>query len=482
MINPLRNLPSVNDLLESPPLKSLTETVSRNVVVNGVRTFLDRVRGDVQAATGDLRAPSPSELAEKIARWITSDEQSSLRPAINATGVLLHTNLGRAPLADEAIAAIAQIARTYSTVEMDVASGKRSSRVAAVEKLLKQITGAEAATVVNNNAAATLITLSALAAKKEVIVSRGQLVEIGGSYRLPEVMSQSGAYLREVGTTNKTRIEDYASAINETTAAIMRVHASNFKIVGFTSQPTLAELASAAHSKSKLLIDDIGSGALHDLSSYGVSDEPIVAESIKAGSDVVLFSGDKLLGGPQCGIIVGKAKHIAAIHKHPLMRAMRCDKITLAALAATLELHRDFEKAKQAIPLYRLLETPVENLRNRAQRLAPQIAASEHVESAEAVEDHSQVGGGSTPGETIATWCVAVTAKGGSVDRLSASLRQNDPPVISRISEDRLLIDLRTVFPLQDVPLVDAFHSIDGADPSKTRPVPPEVLEENEAE
>lgn len=482
MINPLRNLPSVNDLLESPPLKSLSETVNRNTVVTGVRSFLDRVRGNVQAAAGDLRAPSPAELAESIARWIIADEQPALRPAINATGVLLHTNLGRAPLADEAIAAIAQVARGYATVELDTESGKRSSRAQAVERMLKQLTGAEAATVVNNNAAATLLALSALAGGKEVIVSRGELVEIGGSYRLPEVMSQSGAHLCEVGTTNKTRAEDYRAAISDSTAALMHVHCSNYQIVGFTEQPTLGELVAAAHAKGKLLIDDIGSGALQDLSGYGVTGEPKVSDSIKAGSDVVLFSGDKLLGGPQCGIIVGKQSLIDKINKHPLMRAVRCDKITLAALAATLDLHRNFETAKNSLPLYRLLDTPLENLHNRAVRMATQIAAASMIESATPQEGTAQLGGGSTPGQTIPTWCVAVEPKDISVDRLSAQLRRNEPPIISRISEDRLLIDLRTIFPQQDIQVVDAFHALSGDEPINREPIPPEDRIENEAE
>jgi L-seryl-tRNA(Ser) seleniumtransferase len=334
MSSVLRNIPSVTELLDSPPLKSLVNRVSNNVVVSGVRQFLGDMRTQVQSAAANV--PTATELAQKIAEWIATEERQSLRPVINATGILLHTGLGRAPLAEEAIAAMAEVSRGYASVELDLASGERSQRAIAVERSLVQLTGAEAATVVNNNAGATLLTLAALAVGREVIVSRGQLIEIGGSFRLPEVMSASGAVLREVGTTNKTRIGDYAAAIGDRTAALLRVHTSNYAVVGFTEDAPLAALVALGRKHNLPVIDDIGSGALIDLAKYGVQGEPVAAESIRAGADLVLFSGDKLLGGPQCGIIAGRRNLVQQVARHPLMRAFRVDKLTLAALVANI--------------------------------------------------------------------------------------------------------------------------------------------------
>ena len=318
--NILRNLPSVNELLETPALKNLVDRVSHNVVVSEVRAFLDQVRKEVTQRSEELELPfaNASDMAEKIAAWIAKDEQPRLRPVINATGILLHTGLGRAPLSASAVDALAAVAGSYASLEVDPDSGQRSQRVRSVEKLLCELTGADAAVVVNNNAAATLLVLAALAAPREVIVSRGQLIEIGGSYRLPEVMEVGGARLREVGTTNKTRIEDFDRACAAETAAVMRVHTSNYRIVGFTAEPTLAELVALARKHNVLMIDDIGSGALFPLGKYGLQDEPVARASIAAGADVVLFSGDKLLGGPQCGIVVGKKGPIQQILAHPL--------------------------------------------------------------------------------------------------------------------------------------------------------------------
>jgi L-seryl-tRNA(Ser) seleniumtransferase len=454
--NVLRNIPSVNELLDSAPLRGLTDRLSRNVVVSGVRTFLDRLRTEIQDSAAERQIPGPAELAEKIAQWIMTEEQPALRPVINATGVLLHTGLGRAPLAEEAIDAIAHVARGYASLEVDLRSGERSQRVRAVDKLLRQLTGAEAALVVNNNAAATLLVLSALAAGKEVVVSRGQLVEIGGSFRLPEVMTCAGARLREVGTTNKTRIGDYAAAVGEDTAALMRVHTSNYAVVGFAEQPVLEELVALARESEIPLIDDIGSGALVDLSRYGVAGEPLAADSIRAGADLVLFSGDKLLGGPQCGIIAGRKSLVQKISSHPMARAMRVDKLTLAALAATLRLYRDPDLAENAIPLLSLLSTPLENLKLRAERLAPQMAATKNVALAEVVSDQACLGGGSLPGQTIPTWCIALAPARGGVDLLASRLRAGVPSVFGRVQKDRLLLDLRSVAPRHDLDLVEA--------------------------
>ncbi|MCH5372820.1 MAG: L-seryl-tRNA(Sec) selenium transferase, partial [Planctomycetes bacterium] len=443
MSNVLRNIPSVNELLERPPLKNLVDRASRSTVVSGVRHFLENLRQEVQNAAAEVDLPTPGELAERIAHWITMEETPNLRPVINATGILLHTGLGRAPLAESALDAMVQIARGYASVEVDVATGQRSQRLVDVERLLKRMTGAEAAAVVNNNAGATLLTLAALAAGSEVIVSRGQLVEIGGSYRLPDVMEFSGARLREVGTTNKTRLDDYRRAIGQETAALMRVHSSNYAIVGFTEETPLPELVELAHKRSLIVIDDIGSGAVHDFGAYGLGGEPLVGASLRAGADVVLFSGDKLLGGPQCGIVLGRKELVGRITRHPLMRALRVDKLTLAALAETLRLHQDHERAEQTIPLLALLSTPLANLQNRAERLAPQMAACRVVTAAEAVPSTTYLGGGSIPTQEIPTWCVSLQPARGNVDDLARVLRSGTLPVFGRIQKDRLLLDLR---------------------------------------
>ncbi|NLX97379.1 MAG: L-seryl-tRNA(Sec) selenium transferase [Rhodopirellula sp.] len=460
--NPLRNIPSVNELLESPPLRRLVDRISHNVVVSTVRNVLDEVRSEVQHAATDMTLPSVSELADRVARRISEAELPPLRPVINATGILLHTNLGRAPLAEEALAEISAVARDYASLEIDLASGRRSRRVVAVEGLLVQLTGAEAALVVNNNSAATMIALAAVAAGREVIVSRGELVEIGGSFRLPDVMAASGAVLREVGTTNKTRASDYQAAINERTAALMLVHPSNYAVVGFTESASLAELVEIGRKHRLPVIHDVGSGAMFDFSQFGFPGEPAAPQSIQTGADLVLFSGDKLLGGPQCGILVGRRSIIEQISKHPLARALRVGKLTLAALSATLRLHRDPERARRAIPLLHLLTTSVENLENRAKRLAPQIAAAPAVAAAEAIASTTFFGGGSLPTQEIATWCVAVQPNEMSVDRLATALRLGTPAVMGRIQQGRLLLDLRSVMPRQDQELVAALGGVTG--------------------
>jgi L-seryl-tRNA(Ser) seleniumtransferase len=460
MPNVFRNIPSVNDLLDSPPLRQLVQRANRNTVVAGVRRFLDNLRTEVQTATADIKVPTPGELAERIAVWIAKEETANLRPVINATGILLHTGLGRAPLAESAIQAMADVARGYASLEVDIETGDRSQRMRDAEHWLRKLTGAEAAAVVNNNAGATVLTLSALAAGREVIVSRGQLVEIGGSFRLPDVMQVSGARLREVGTTNKTRASDYRAAIGPETAALMRVHASNFAIVGFTEQPTLAELVELGAKHSIPVIDDIGSGALEDFARYGVSGEPMATESIRLGADVVLFSGDKLLGGPQCGIIAGRKTLVQKIAQHPLMRALRLDKLTLTALVETLRLHQDLDTAERAIPLLALLTTPLANLQNRAERMAPQLAASAAIKSAEPVESQTYLGGGSVPTQQIPTWAVALEPAQGSVDALAKALRLGTPSVFGRIHKDRLLFDLRAVFPRDDMRIVEAVQAL----------------------
>jgi L-seryl-tRNA(Ser) seleniumtransferase len=439
------------------------DKVSHHVVVAEVRAFLDNLRGELQQRAAEVRIPAASELADRIAQWIVSDQRPRLRPVINATGVILHTGLGRSPLADAALQEVCAVAGGYASLEVDLDSGARSQRVHAVDKLLTELTGAEAALVVNNNAAATLLTLAALAKGREVIVSRGHLVEIGGSYRLPEVMAVSGAVLREVGTTNKTRIDDYAQAIGATTGALLRVHPSNYVIRGFTEQASLAELVDLGRRHQLPVVDDIGSGALVDFAQFGLTGEPMAADSVEAGADLVLFSGDKLLGGPQCGVIVGRRTYIEALTRHPLARALRVDKLTLAALAATLRLYRDPADAKARIPLLMLVSTSADNLANRAQRLAPQLQACTVVKSVEVVSGTAFLGGGSVPTQELASWCVSLEPAEGTVDQLARRLRLGPYAVFGRIQHDRLLLDLRSVFPSQDSQLLQAVQRLSEA-------------------
>ena len=460
MPNPFRNLPSVDQLLKSDRLKQMVNNVNHSVVANSVRDFLDDLRTQVAQATEEVTIPSPVELAESIANWLEKDQVPSLRRVINGTGVLLHTGLGRAPLCEPAIDAIREIATGYASVELDLSSGERGQRIKAVEKLLCELTGAEAACVTNNNASATMITLSAIAAGHEVIVSRGQLIEIGGSYRLPEVMECSGAILKEVGTTNKTRASDYSDAIGDNTGALLKVHPSNYVVMGFTETPSIEEMVKIGHQQGIPIIDDVGSGALVDFEKYGLKDEPIVQESIQAGADIVLFSGDKLVGGPQCGIIVGKKKLIEKILKNPLMRAMRVGKLTLAALQATLKLYRKIDQAELHIPLLRMLSMPIENLRLRAEKVVGQIAQLSFIESAVAEPTKSMLGGGSLPAQHFDSWSVRIQPKEMSVDDLAAKLREATPSVIGRVQNDQLFLDMRTIQVEQDMELVQILENL----------------------
>ncbi len=359
-------------------------------------------------------------------------------------------------MAQEAIDEIAAVAGDYANLDVDLASAQSARRALSVERLLTQLTGAEAALVVNNNAGATMLALAALAAGRQVIVSRGEVVEIGGSYRLPDVIAASGASLCEVGATNDTRPSDYLDAISAQTAAILLVHPSNYAIVGASKHVSVGEIAGGAHTRQVALIHDVGSGALVDFAAFGLSGEPLAAESLRAGADVVLFSGDKLLGGPQCGILLGRRELIDRIERHPLSRALRVGKLTLAALGATLRLYQDPAKAARSIPLLHLLATPVENLKNRAERMAPQMAAAHAVAAAAAVEDVASLSGGSIPSQQLKTWCVALEPEAMSVDQLAAALRQGNPAVVGRIQQGRVLIDLRTVSPRNDLNLVEA--------------------------
>ena len=462
MQNPFRNLPSVSQLLESPPLKKLVDTVNHQMVANGVRSFLDDMRNKLATATNDIQVPTPKELAEKIADWLVEEDRPYLRSVINGTGILLHTGLGRAPLAPAALDAVREIADGYASVEVDLSSGDRGQRVKSVERLLCELTGAEAAVVVNNNAAATMITLSELATGKEVIVSRGQLIEIGGSYRLPEVMECSRAKLREVGTTNKTHLRDYENAIHEETGALLRVHPSNFEVVGFTKSVSTRELVELGAKHNIPVIDDVGSGALIDFAKFGLHDEPVVRESIADGADVVLFSGDKLVGGPQCGIIIGKQVYIQRILKNPLMRAMRVGKMTLAALAATLRLYRNEETCEMEVPLLRMLSTPIENLVIRGEKIIGQIAHLPSLEICELVEDEAMLGGGSLPTQRIDSRAISIKPKSLTLDQLAGQLRSSTPSLVGRVQKDRFVLNLRSISPGRDMDVVSAFETMGG--------------------
>jgi L-seryl-tRNA(Ser) seleniumtransferase len=458
--NPLRNLPSVHELLESPPLRTLVERISQSAVVSTVRTVLEEVRHEVQTAAADRTLLSVSDLAERIARRVAENQSCMLRPVINATGTLLHPCLGRAPLAEEAIAAMAAVARDYANLEMDLAGNQPARRQAAVESLLGELTGAEAALVVNNNAGGTLLALAALAAGREVVISRGQLIEIDDSYRLPELLAASGAVLREVGATNNTRLDDYVQALGPQTAALMLVQSSDIASRAGAASVRLEELVDLGRRQKLPVIHAIDSGAMIDLSPFGLPGEPVVARSIKGGADAVLLSGDKLLGGPQCGIVLGRSGLIEKIERHPLARTLGADKLTLAALAATLRLYRDAETVRLRVPLLRLLTTSMDNLKNRAERLAPQAAAAAAVAAAEAIVNVAQLGGGAAPARELPTWCVAIKPASMNVEQFAAALRNGTPSVVGRIKDDRLLLDLRSVLPRQDVELIGAVEAV----------------------
>ncbi len=445
----LRSIPSISQLLEHERIKAWLEKLPRTVVVEALQSAVDTIRRTLLKEAGreqnvdarDHRSEAIGLAHEKL----LSQSTSSLRRVVNATGVVLHTGLGRAPLCTEAIRAVTQCASSYSNLELDLATGNRGHRAVHVAGLLAEITGAEAATVVNNNAAATLLILNTLANGCEVIVSRGQLVEIGGSYRLPEMMAASGARLREVGTTNRTRISDYEQAINDNTAALMRVHTSNYRVVGFSEETAIEQLTALGHKHNKLIIDDLGSGALFDLGSIGLPSEPDVATSIAAQSDVICFSGDKLLGGPQAGLILGRREIIRRIEANPLMRTYRVDKLTLAALEATLRQYRDPKHASATIPSLALTSTPISELRQKARKLCRMLRAACPTDSFEVVSDWSVAGGGSLPLKEIETRCVAWSPKNRSVEDTLTALRSAAPPIVARAKSEQVVFDVRTL-------------------------------------
>ena len=447
MQDDLRALPSVERLLQTEPLRSAAEQGPRALAVQAARHALEQCREAILAGNGG--PPGPEEIAVRAAHAMSESNRMSLGPVITATGVVIHTNLGRAPLAFEALEAIDSAASGYSNLEYDLDTGARGSRQVHLEPLLRELTGAAAALAVNNNAAAVMLALAATASGREVVISRGQLVEIGGSFRIPEILKASGARLVEVGTTNRTRIEDYERAIGPDTAALMRVHASNFRTVGFTAEVKLQQLAGLARARGVALIDDLGSGvpaqrppALETV----LGDEPVARESIAAGADLVCFSADKLLGGPQAGIAAGTEAAIARMRTHPLARAVRIDKLSLAALEATLRLHRDPERATRDIPVLHMLAAPRAELDARVERLRAGIAARvPGGASVRVVWTAGRAGGGALPLLELDGPAVAVAAQDVGADELLARLRAGDPPIVARIREEAVLLDPRTI-------------------------------------
>ncbi len=448
----LRLLPSVDELLHADSGQQLIERYSRSMTLQAIRTSIAQARFHIrQGAT----CPSPDELLTAAEQILDERQRSSLQPVINGTGVIINTNLGRAPLSKEALQAVKRVAEGYTNLEYELEAGERGSRHSHVSALLCELTGAEAALVTNNNAAAVLLALSSLAAGREVIISRGQLVEIGGGFRVPEVMSQSGCRLIEVGTTNRTRLSDYEKAITERSALLLAVHPSNFQIVGFSEATPIEALAELAQQHGLLLMDDLGSGCLLASERYGLRHEPMPQESIAAGAGIVCFSGDKLLGGPQAGILIGKASVLKRISQHPLMRAVRIDKMTLAALEATLR-HYQREEAGTHIPIWCMIGASSSSLEGRAASWVSRL--QRHGIPARKQRGESTVGGGSLPGETLPTTLLALDAGNVPIplDELAKRLRLRSIPLIVRILRDALLIDPRTVLQEQDKEVVQA--------------------------
>ncbi|MBK9164509.1 MAG: L-seryl-tRNA(Sec) selenium transferase [Acidobacteria bacterium] len=459
--NPLSQLPSIDELLQSDILTNSIAEFGSVRVTKWARLAVDQLRSEMLSSPPS-EPTGKSALADAAFGLIKVHQdafaRSLLSGVINATGVVIHTNLGRAPLSENAKKAIAETAAGYCTLEYDIATGKRGKRGRGAEELIASLTGAEAAVIVNNCASAAFLTLTALAAGREVVISRGELVEIGGDFRVPDVLARSGCVLKEVGTTNRTKLADYEKAVNENTAMLLRVHPSNYRIIGFTSTPGNEEMAALAKAKGVVFFEDAGSGALVDLSEFGLGDEPLISRSVTEGADLVAFSGDKLLGGPQSGLIVGRRELIDAIRRHPLYRALRPDKLTYAALEATLLAYERGTHFNE-IPVLRMLSMSEEELAARAansaealqNRLPKDIAFDVDV-----IRGESAIGGGSAPGVHPETTLIALTGRGTSAEDIERRLRLGIPPVIARIAEDRLLIDLRTVRPEQESLVIDS--------------------------
>lgn len=463
-MNRLRSIPSVNDVLQSDIVRPLLERHAHDVVAAAIRAELNEIRARLAQDNGESIAIEPDAIAARAEKRLCEEMRPRLRSVINATGIVLHTNLGRAPMAEEAAEAAYNAARGYLNLELELETGKRSSRQNPIRAWVAKLTGAESATVVNNNAAATVIALRTLAQGREVIVSRGQLIEIGGSFRIPDIMGVSGATLREVGTTNITRLSDYEKAITPQTAALMQIHTSNYRIAGFTETPTTEELVTLGKKHALPVIDDIGSGAMLDFNRFGFAGEPIARSSIEVGADLVLFSGDKLLGGPQAGILAGKKELIQRIEKDPLMRAFRCDKMTLAALEATLRIYLNEEAALREIPVLHLLGLSSDTLKQRAETLTHQLRSIENLAPIEIAEDVAFVGGGSLPDQKMNTWVVEIRADNYSDDEFAQRLRLGTPAVMARLRDGKLVLDVRTIFPEQMEPLAQAIRQASARD------------------
>ncbi len=449
-----RLLPSVEKILQMNQIQSLVAVYGRNLTLSATRQVLEDAR---TAISQRGLIPREEQILRAIEEHLIALTTPSLIPVINASGVILHTNLGRAPLSQEAMQAARQVACRYSNLEYDLEKGKRGSRLFHAEKYLCHLTGAEAALVVNNNAAAVLLALAALASRRRVVIARSQLVEIGGGFRIPDVMRQSGAKLLEIGTTNRVNLEDYRSSMEQNPVLFLVAHRSNFKLIGFTAEPSLPEIANLAHQAGIPLLVDLGSGTLIDTARFGLAHEPMVQEVLQDGADLVCFSGDKLLGGPQAGIIVGKKLFIEKLRRHPLARAVRADKIALATLSATL-LHYMKEEAIQKVPIWQMIAQSAEDIRRRANDWKAKLA--QQGISSEVMEGMSTVGGGSLPEESLSTYLLAIQAK--QAETSLKRLRQNSPPVIARIEQDKVVFDPRTVFVEEENELIAAIKALKG--------------------
>ncbi len=456
----LKKIPAVDRVLDEPVITSLPSAYPRSVIVESIQETIEDLRQNLlQDASGADKSEtiSPGKVAKKAAHLVKKKMTPSLHHVLNATGTLLHTNLGRAPLSDKAVQAIQNVARSYSNLEFDLETGRRGHRYSHVDELLRRLTGAESAAVVNNNAGAVLIALTALAQGKEAVVSRGELVEIGGSFRVPDVMSAGGVKMREVGTTNKTHLKDYQQAINKETGLFLKVHTSNFRIVGFSEEVSTKELVQLGRENGIPVMEDLGSGMLFDLSAYGIPKEPTVEEALGTGIDVVTFSGDKLLGAPQAGIILGKKWAIDKIRGHPMARALRIDKLTLAGLETTLRHYLNPKDALQEIPVLRMLSMSLEKTWELCAKLAELISEKfGHLVKLEIVPEISRIGGGALPLSELPGYALAVTPKNMSVSRLAERLHHTKPPVIGRLHENRLLLNPRTLSQNEEYLLVDS--------------------------
>jgi len=444
----LRKLPGVDSLMELCAKVDFFQDIPQAVIVNSIRSVIDARRKAILSAAPSMneKSLSSSQMVDAVKHAVNKAMMPNLRRTINATGVVVHTNLGRSLLAAEAVENLVIVASRYSNLEYDLSAGKRGSRYSSVEDLICEISGAEAAMVVNNNAGAVLLCLETIARDKEVIVSRGELVEIGGSFRVPDVMAKSGSILKEVGTTNRTHLRDYQNAIGPNTGLLLKVHTSNYSVVGFTAEVSLRELVDLGADRRLPVMEDLGSGTFIDFSKYGLLKEPTVQESVNAGAHLITFSGDKLLGGPQAGIIVGKKKIVDQVKKNPLTRALRIDKLTLAALESTLRLYRDEEKAARRIPTLRMIMLPLQKVKKRARQLADSLKNIGNSRmDIQLIKRSSKTGGGALPLMELPSLCVAIQIKGISPNTLEKRMRDNDPPIIGRIENDMFVMDPRTI-------------------------------------